>query len=231
MKLSQSFVALATLALTGQLGSAVGHANLLTNGSFEDTTNFVDQGNDTMSLSVGSTLMPGWTVAGSHDLAWIGPTNPFGLTASDGNYFLDLTGYISGGPFSGVTQTIATHPGATYSLTFDLGSDPTYGVQDGVSVSAGSVSGTVFNSTNDGTQHNLWRSESLSFTATGSSTVISLIGDSGDNYIGLDNVSVVQTSAGTPEPSTWAMMLAGFAGLGYAGLRRARSGAIAPIGS
>ena len=47
MKLSQSFVALATLALTGQLGSAVGHANLLTNGSFEDTTNFVDQGNDT----------------------------------------------------------------------------------------------------------------------------------------------------------------------------------------
>jgi hypothetical protein len=27
-----------------------------------------------------------------------------------------------------------------------------------------------------------------------------------------------------PEPSTWAMMLLGFAGLGYAGYRRARGG-------
>ena len=31
-------------------------------------------------------------------------------------------------------------------------------------------------------------------------------------------------SLGTPEPSTWAMMLLGFAGLGYAGYRRARKG-------
>jgi hypothetical protein len=30
-------------------------------------------------------------------------------------------------------------------------------------------------------------------------------------------------SGGTPEPSTWAMMLLGFAGLGYAGFRRSRS--------
>jgi CHRD domain-containing protein/PEP-CTERM motif-containing protein len=29
---------------------------------------------------------------------------------------------------------------------------------------------------------------------------------------------------GVPEPSTWAMMLVGFAGLGYAGYRRARAG-------
>jgi PEP-CTERM motif len=27
----------------------------------------------------------------------------------------------------------------------------------------------------------------------------------------------------TPEPSTWAMMLLGFAGLGYAGFRRRRA--------
>jgi hypothetical protein len=32
---------------------------------------------------------------------------------------------------------------------------------------------------------------------------------------------------GTPEPSTWAMMLLGFAGLGYAGYRRAREPRVA----
>jgi hypothetical protein len=32
-----------------------------------------------------------------------------------------------------------------------------------------------------------------------------------------------------PEPSTWAMMLAGFAGLGYAGLRRRRRAAISIV--
>jgi len=32
------------------------------------------------------------------------------------------------------------------------------------------------------------------------------------------------TISGVPEPSTWAMMLLGFAGLGYAGLRQTRKG-------
>jgi hypothetical protein len=33
--------------------------------------------------------------------------------------------------------------------------------------------------------------------------------------------------ASVPEPSTWAMMLLGFVGLGYAGYRRARAGQLA----
>jgi hypothetical protein len=37
------------------------------------------------------------------------------------------------------------------------------------------------------------------------------------------------TSAPVPEPSTWAMMLLGFAGLGYAGYRRARAAAVPPV--
>ena len=41
----------------------------------------------------------------------------------------------------------------------------------------------------------------------------------------LDGVSLTAV----PEPSTWAMMLAGFAALGYAGLRRRRRAAISIV--
>jgi hypothetical protein len=178
--------------------------------------------------------MPGWTVTGSHYVSWIGPTNPFNLTASPsgGSYFLDLTGYIDGAPFSGVSQTITTIPGATYLLTFDLGSSPQWGVQDGLTATAGSAS-AVFTSTNSGAQTNLWQAESLAFTAVGTTTTISLIGHSGFDYIGLDNVSVVQTAAGVPEPAIWVTMLIGFGGIGAA-LRTGRgyrpaAGLTAPI--
>jgi hypothetical protein len=43
----------------------------------------------------------------------------------------------------------------------------------------------------------------------------------GDVSLGLE---VIAVGASVPEPSTWAMMLLGFAGLGYAGYRRARAG-------
>jgi hypothetical protein len=38
----------------------------------------------------------------------------------------------------------------------------------------------------------------------------------------------IGTIVGTPEPSTWAMMLLGFAGLGFAGYRKAQGGRMAP---
>jgi hypothetical protein len=212
MKMKVSRLLRAVIFTLPVLGASVAHANLLTNGSFEDTTHFVNQGNDTDSLAVGSTAMTGWTVTGGEPLAWIGPSNPFALTASPsgGSYFLDLTDYNAGAPFSGVSQSIATTVGATYSLTFDLGSSQPYGLPDGVTASAGSHSQT-FTSTNSGSQINLWQTESLSFTATGTSTAISIVGNSGSNYIGLDNVSVVQTAVPLPA-SAW-LMLSGLLGL------------------
>ena len=118
-------------------------ANVLTNGSFEDTTNFVNNTvEDADNLLRGSTAMTGWTVLGGHGNApavqWDGPTNPFGLSAPNGSYFLDLTGPSPGWPFGGVEQTIATQPGATYSLTFDLGSAEKDELQAGIKVTAGS---------------------------------------------------------------------------------------------
>jgi hypothetical protein len=194
------------------------NANLLVNGSFENGA-FVNQGNDTMSPGVGSTAITGWAVV-TDTLAWIGPTNPFGLTSSDGSYFLDLTNYQPGAPFAGVSQAIATIPGAVYALTFDLGSSNFWGRPDSLTASAAAASHT-FASPSTGT-NNDWTHESMQFTATGATTTVLLQGASGFNYIGLDNVDVELVSLpAVPEPETWALLLGGVGALA-ARLRRGR---------
>ena len=63
----------------------------------------------------------------------------------------------------------------------------------------------------------------VSFSGTAESAIF---GGSA-NYIAFDNVTIGSaTPGGVPEPSTWAMIMLGFAGLGAAGYRKAkRSGA------
>jgi hypothetical protein len=152
-------------------------------------------------------------------LAWIGPSNPFSLTASDGSYFLDLTDYRDSPPFGGVTQSIATSTGAFYSLTFYLGNDSQYGIPDSILASAGLTS-QVFTSTLTGS--NNWELETLDFFASGTSTAITLTGNSGQKYIGLDNVSVVLLRAApVPEPLTLSLFGAGLLGLGALRRRKA----------
>ena len=99
------------------------YSNLLQNGSFE-SGNFVPDADDTMPLAVGATDMTGWTVQNA-SLAWIGPSNPFGLTASDGGYFLDLSGYHDNAPYAGVlqAQSISTTIGAQYRVSLDIGTE------------------------------------------------------------------------------------------------------------
>jgi PEP-CTERM motif len=58
--------------------------------------------------------------------------------------------------------------------------------------------------------------------ATGTVVTITSAATGGFYDFFVDNVGFDQpTPPGTPEPSTWAMMLLGFAGLGFAGYRRA----------
>jgi hypothetical protein len=198
-------------AVTLMVLAAPAKANLVTNGSFENTTGFVSNGQDTMSLAIGSTTMTGWKVIGDF-VAWIGPNNPFNLTASAGSYFLDLTDYQPGAPFGGVEQTISTVAGQSYQLSFDLGSSSQFVSTSGILASAGATSQSFSNTL---TGANQWQPFTLSFTANTALTTISLVGQAGVSYIGLDNVSVEATDGnnGVPEPASLALLGIGLTAL------------------
>ena len=50
-----------------------------------------------------------------------------------------------------------------------------------------------------------------------------IVSKGGSDTVGVANSFVVGPATTVPEVSTWAMMLLGFAGLGYAGLRSSRT--------
>jgi hypothetical protein len=167
-------------------GIQTSHAASVINGSFE-LGNFTPLNQDTMSLSPGATDLTGWEVH-TDITAWIGPNNPWSLTANDGDFFLDLTDYSSGSPFGGVSQQIDTTIGQMYEVSFDLGSSNIWGRPSAIEVSAGNNS-LVFMSTLTGGDSD-WEQFSMLFTAEDLSTTISFSGHTGHVYIGLDNVSV-----------------------------------------
>jgi hypothetical protein len=178
-------IGLATASLCG-----AARADLIVNGSFEEGA-FAPPANATMSLAPGATALQGWEVFSDY-LSWIENGNPFGLTAKDGNRFLDLTDYLNGAPYGGIRQTIATIPGRSYRLSLYLGSSTNYGRPSAVVVTAGGASAT-FTGPATGT-NNDWDLYSLDFVATDAATTISIVGSAGVAYIGLDDVSVVDLS-------------------------------------
>ncbi len=63
-----------------------------------------------------------------------------------------------------------------------------------------------------------WFPAGVAFSGTAESAVFSGTA----NYIGFDNITLGSATPGAPEASTWAMMMLGFAGLGFAGYRASR---------
>jgi PEP-CTERM motif len=77
--------------------------------------------------------------------------------------------------------------------------------------------------------------DTATFTGLGTETLSSVLNPGPGPYslqelfvihatgVGATNLTIDLTSSTVPEPSTWAMMLLGFAGLAYAGFRRAKA--------
>lgn len=218
------------------LGTGVqAHANLLTNGSFEQpgaalTTDFtnVGSGNAITGWTTQTSNGPGGSVyyaASNNTAGWL--PNP-----SNGNYFvqLDSTSQCCGSYTVGssIAQSFNVTIGTTYRLTFDLNNEV---ASNGASQALVSFRGPGYQTANDqaftisqaagnGTTkaNTLWMSESYTFTATatGLTTLKFTDGPGCNNNVSLDNVSVEVV----PEFAHWAVF-AGF-GLLVAGGRHVR---------
>jgi hypothetical protein len=211
------------------LGAGLAQANLLTNGSFEDTGGtFVGDVNHVDELISGSTAIPGWTTINGVPTAWIENGNPYGISASNGDFFLDFTGYSNSGTYGGVTQSVTgLTAGGKYALTFDLGYGGNSALFGGPATVRVSVGGSSMTFTSDSGTPNpaVWDSETFDFTATSSAETLSILGIStaGGFYIGLDNADLEPGgSAPVPEPGMIGLFGAGLVGLVWRSSRQPR---------
>ncbi len=198
---------------------------VITNNSFESGT-FVNDGNGTMVLPVGSTAISGWTVF-FDQLAWIISPNPWGLAAQDGNRFLDLTAYPTGAPFGGIQQAFSTTVGDQYLVNYYLGSytqrwgGPPVSIQ--TSAAGQSQTCTVTTTSTSST----WTLCTMTFVANSPSTTLSFLGTAGLQYIGLDNVTVDDLGptgvTPVPEPTSMLLLGTGLAGVWMRRIQRART--------
>lgn len=226
-------VAVLAMAMAGSASAAA-----LVNGGFEQpgTSNVV-------YLNAGSTFLPGWTVVdslpgGDTEIAYTNTAafGGFGVVASEGAHFLELTGVVGRG--KGVkSDAIETVAGTTYRVGFDVGAffvrgQGSYGdvtidlrVDD---VLAGSFTNTL-GLTSAGSD---WQRFTYDFVATGTATRLTFLASTAlsSSYLGagLDNIAfeaLPAESGGTvipgavPEPGAWALMILGF-GLAGGSLRR-----------
>ena len=221
---SRAGITLAALAVSVLLARPA--SAQLINGSFENTGGtFVNNGNGYMIVNVGSTTIPGWTVTNA-PLAWLTVPNSASIALDDGNFFLDLTGDQDNGVFGGVTQTVNTIPGSSYTLGLDLGTQESSSQFRGpvsVNVQTGATSQGFTFTPSVGATGTQWKNFTLNFLASGTTTPITIrgTGAGGGAYLGVDHVTLSAGTPATPEPG----MLALLTGLGISGLamrRRAR---------
>lgn len=206
---------LAAALLSAPLLALAGPVNLLTNGSFEATT----QAAGTWSRL---SSMPGWVVGTNQ----VELRNNVAGTASQGSNFVELDVDNN----SLISQTLTTVLGQWYELSFDFSNRAGVAVNsNGLGWSFGGTSGLApvlaYNATSD----NQWNRFSILVQATGTSSTLSFWATGTSDSLGssLDNVALVTASgnaltANVPEPQSLALLLAGLGGLFFVSRRRAR---------
>jgi choice-of-anchor C domain-containing protein len=209
--------------LFASAGSVGARANLLVDGGFDNPTSPVGfpfyaeygpVGGD--PHYAGTSFDNSWSITvGNVDL--VTQTGGWPAAPQSSPYYLDLTGNTNGA----IQQAFATTIGQKYDLTFYYSNNPGGSPHPAMaSVQVGSLSDTI---QHDGsTTSDLgWTLYTGFFTATTNSTTLSFaeLDNCCNGGVLLDSVSV----DAVPEPATWAMMILGFAGLGFMAYRRKSS--------
>ena len=151
-----------------------------------------------------------WTVAsGSVDLIGATPGGTsFDYYPGNGGY-VDLNG-STGTP--GALQTIASFAPGDYTLSFSLGGNALDDGSKTTVISLGSFSQSITLAASDPLT-----AFQFTFSTTGGNlSFTDLAGGNGNIGNILDNVAV----SAIPEPSTWAMLILGFCGMGFLAYRR-----------
>jgi len=232
-------LAAAAAALTA-IAAPAAAVNLVTNGSFETTTytKSSDLGGTQGSAPV-ATGLTGWT-SGGFNLVYFGGTQ---TTVSANNRYNDPLTYFrsdvttspDGGNFvaldgdssirGALSQTITgLTSGAQYLLTFNWGGgqlrNRTGDTTEQLQVSFGGVTKSTPILNDPSTVFSGWKNASFTFTANGTSQVLSFLSigtpDGQPPIAVLDGVSLTAV----PEPATWALLMIGFGMVGYAARRR-----------
>ncbi|HVS40496.1 MAG TPA: PEP-CTERM sorting domain-containing protein [Gemmataceae bacterium] len=184
---------------------------------------FVQNGNFDANSPPGGTAPLDWTFtpAASGSDFFVGPGPGFGAFSTPNSANFGATGAFD----DTLSQILATTPGASYTLTYQLADDDDSGEND-FSASWGGVviPGSVLVNAADFP----YTEYSFDLTATSGSTTLSFSGLNVPAWYDLDNVSVTQDSSVAPEPSSFLLLGLGAAGLiGYIGLRRRMKLAVA----
>ena len=204
-------------ALVLGLATSSAHANLLTNGSFEQPGS---------GCRGAVTTLQGWGVAGGN----IDQIDAIcsQILPADGSYFVDLTGSGSGATIS---QSFATAIGTTYSVAFYFGGNSQWqylgypndsAIKSMNALIGGNLAGTyIIDTTGLAYSDAGWTNQSFLFTATSALTTLSFASLNTSGVFGplLDGVTVEQ--AKVPEPGTLALLTLGLAGLGLSRRRKA----------
>ena len=142
--------------------------NMISNGSFEVGAS---QSCGWVCLGIGDPRLVGWDITlNSVDRE---RTDPGGCNegwfASDGHYSLDMNGCSVGGK---IQQSVATVPGTTYDLSFDLSMNPTNVPVAKLRVTAVGIASQDFEYQRTATSPQPYDSHQMQFVATAAGTVI-----------------------------------------------------------
>jgi choice-of-anchor C domain-containing protein len=171
--------------------------NIILNGGFEIGASQTDC--TWVVHSEGDSFVPGWTViAASIDRVRISASCPpptESWMSFQGEFTIDLDGFTHGGAMS---QMVATEPGSTYLLTFQLTGNCAPGVKR-MRVEIGSTQ-YPFEHACSGTNPQPWSEKSIEFTAAASTTniVFRSLSTDGRNGAVVDSVRLIRMDPQQP---------------------------------